>query len=59
MAGQANIPVVSEQKIDTPGGTNGVLFIDSEDGNKLKVKISDGTILDAKVDGTSLIFEAK
>lgn len=56
MAGLTTIPVLAAASVDTPGGTNAVLFIDSADGDKLKIKRDDGSVSVATVSGTNIVF---
>lgn len=45
--------------VNTPQATGTwVLFIDADDADKLKVKLTDGTILTAKVGGVAVQFSA-
>jgi len=55
MADQAAITIAKPEYIDTPGGTTGSLFIDSETG-KLSLKKPDGSVVLAVVAGTDVTF---
>mgnify|MGYP003562995008 FL=1 len=55
MADQVAITIAAPAYIDTPGGTTGSLFINSENG-KLSLKKPNGTVVLAVVAGTDVTF---
>jgi hypothetical protein len=59
MARQMNLPVVPPSKVDSPnGGDTGVLFLDSVSG-KLSLRLPNGDLAIAELDGTDIIFVVK
>lgn len=59
MEGTLTIPFTSAAKVanvPTPKGDNVYMFFDSADGNKLKVKKQDGTIVGVTSGGADIIF---
>ncbi len=59
---RVNIQITSSETMTSgdgvPGGTGGVLFVDSADNNELKLVMSDGTVRNATVGGVNVLFAA-